>query len=66
MKKIIEQELIIVTNQFELLHKSLISKHSDTDGLSFVKLYELEYEYLRGKRDVLLYLLSTISQKLTP
>lgn len=51
MKDIIEQELINIENRFLLIDGTLLLSDEEST-------YELEYEYLRGKRDVLLYLLS--------
>lgn len=51
MKEILEQVLANIENRFLLIDGMLLL--SDEESI-----YELEYEYLRGKRDVLIYLLS--------
>lgn len=51
MKEIIKQQLALIEDRFLLLDNMVML--SDRD-----ETYILEYEYLRGKRDVLLYLLS--------
>jgi len=51
MKDIIESELAILMDRFFELDNMLMISNRDES-------YELEYEYLRGKRDILLYLLS--------
>jgi CRISPR/Cas system-associated endonuclease/helicase Cas3 len=52
MKEIIERELEDVLYKFDLLDVLVTMSPDQENG------YELEYEYLRGKKDVLLYLLS--------
>ena len=52
MKEIIERELEEVLFKYELLD-TLVMMSVDEESS-----YELEYEYLRGKKDVLIYLLS--------
>lgn len=52
MKEIIERELEDVLYKFDLLDV-LVSVSEEEESS-----YELEYEYLRGKKDVLIYLLS--------
>lgn len=52
MKEIIERELEDVLFKYELLDTLVMMSADEESG------YELEYEYLRGKKDVLLYLLS--------
>ena len=52
MKEIIERELEDVLYKFDLLDVLVMMSPDQESG------YELEYEYLRGKKDVLLYLLS--------
>lgn len=51
MKEIIESELALIEDMYTLLDNTLLISEEESS-------YELEYEYLRGKRDVLLYLLS--------
>jgi len=55
MKDIIESELAITEDRFLLIDGMLLL--SDEESI-----YELEYEYLRGKRDILIYLLSIIKE----
>ena len=55
MKDIIQSELAIIADRFFLLDDMLML--SDRD-----ETYILEYEYLRGKRDILIYLLSIIKE----
>jgi len=56
MKDIIQSELAIIADRYMLLDGSLLMDPSiDTS-------YELEYEYLRGKRDILIYLLSIMKE----
>jgi len=51
MKEILESELAIIADRYiELDDMVLLSDRDES--------YILEYEYLRGKRDVLIYLLS--------
>jgi hypothetical protein len=52
MKEIIERELEEVMFKYELLDTLIIMSKDEESS------YELEYEYLRGKKDVLIYLLS--------
>jgi hypothetical protein len=52
MKEIIERELEDVLYKFDLLDTLVVMLPDGESG------YELEYEYLRGKKDVLIYLLS--------
>jgi hypothetical protein len=52
MKKIIQRELEEVLFKYDLLD-TLVMMSADEECS-----YELEYEYLRGKKDVLIYLLS--------
>ena len=52
MKEIIERELEEVLFKYELLD-TLVMMSVDEESS-----YELEYEYLRGKKDVLIYLSS--------
>ena len=52
MKEIIERELEEVMFKYELLDTLVIMSLDEESS------YELEYEYLRGKKDVLIYLLS--------
>ncbi len=51
MKTIIETKLALIEDRFLLIDGMLLL--SDEESI-----YELEYEYLRGQRDVLLELLS--------
>lgn len=51
MEDILEQELTLIEDKFLLLDDMLMLSDRDES-------YILEYEYLRGKRDVLIYLLS--------
>lgn len=51
MKNILEQELTNIENKFLLLDDMVMLSDRDES-------YILEYEYLRGQRDVLIYLLS--------
>jgi len=55
MKDIIQSELDIIADRFFLLDDMLMISDKDES-------YILEYEYLRGKRDVLIYLLSIIKE----
>lgn len=52
MKEIIQRELEEVMFKYELLDTLVMMLPDEESG------YELEYEYLRGKKDVLIYLLS--------
>lgn len=52
MKEIIQRELEDVTYKYDLLD-TLVMMSADEECS-----YELEYEYLRGKKDVLMYLSS--------
>lgn len=51
MKDIIESELAIIADRYMLLDNMVMLSDRDES-------YILEYEYLRGKRDILIYLLS--------
>lgn len=51
MKDILEEQLTKVEDRFILIDGILLLSDEEST-------YELEYEYLRGKRDVLIYLLS--------
>jgi hypothetical protein len=55
MKDIIQSELDIIADRFFLLDDMLMISNRDES-------YILEYEYLRGKRDILIYLLSIIKE----
>jgi len=57
MKEIIERELEEVMFKYELLDTLVMMLPDEESG------YELEYEYLRGKKDVLLYLLSFFKEE---
>lgn len=57
MKEIIERELEQVLFKYDLLDTLVMT--FEEDGSS----YELEYEYLRGKKDVLMYLLSFFKEE---
>jgi hypothetical protein len=52
MKEIIQRELEEVLFKYDLLDTLVIMSMEEECS------YELEYEYLRGKKDVLIYLLS--------
>jgi len=56
MKEIIERELEDVLYKYDLLDTLVMTFEEDTS-------YELEYEYLRGKKDVLMYLLSFFKEE---
>jgi hypothetical protein len=57
MKEILERKLALIEDRYMLLDDSLLmDPNIDTS-------YELEYEYLRGKRDVLIYLLSIVKEE---
>lgn len=51
MKEILERKLALIEDRFVLIDGILLLSDKDST-------YELEYEYLRGQRDVLMYLLS--------
>jgi hypothetical protein len=57
MKEILESQLAIIANQYMLLDDSLLMD-PNTDSS-----YELEYEYLRGKRDILKHLLAICQEE---
>jgi hypothetical protein len=57
MKEIIERELEEVLFKYDLLDTLVMMLPDEESG------YELEYEYLRGKKDVLLYLLSFFKEE---
>ena len=52
MKEILERKLAFIEDRYMLLDDSLLMD-PDIDTS-----YELEYEYIRGQRDILIYLLS--------
>lgn len=56
MKEIIERELEQVLFKYDLLDTLVMTFEEDSS-------YELEYEYLRGKKDVLMYLLSFFKEE---
>ena len=51
MEDILQSELTLIEDRYMLLDNMLMISDRDES-------YILEYEYLRGKRDILLYLLS--------
>ncbi len=52
MKELLEKELEDVLYKFDLLDTLVMVSEEEESS------YELEYEYLRGKKDMLLHLLS--------
>ena len=56
MKDIIESELAIIADRYMLLDNMVMLSDRDES-------YILEYEYLRGKRDILIHLLSICEEE---